>query len=65
MIGARGDSCLALDMVASTCACGNDSFKPMEDKNGSSFAAEFDLRWYPGVIVSDFTLDLYSVSAFS
>lgn len=56
--GARGDSCSATKMVASVGGCGDDSFKPVGDENGSSFAVDFVLRCCPGVAVSDFTGNL-------
>jgi hypothetical protein len=52
---ARGDCCSSSGMVASIGGCGDDSLKPTGDEKGSSFAADLDLRWYPGVTVSDFT----------
>ena len=61
---ARGDSCSESGIVASACGCGDDSLKPAGDENGSSFVIDFDLRWYPGVVVSDFTIVFRSVSTF-
>jgi hypothetical protein len=34
------------------------------DENGSSFAIDFDLRWCAGVVVSGFTKNPRSISAF-
>ena len=51
-------------MVASAGGCGDDSLEPIGDEEGSSFAVDLDPRWYLEVIISDFTANLYSVSAF-
>jgi hypothetical protein len=51
-------------MVASIGGCGDDSLRQVGDENGSSFAIDFDLRWCAGVVVSGFTKNPRSISAF-
>lgn len=62
--GARGESCSASGMVASVGGCGDDNLKPRGDEKGSSFVAESDLRWRPGVVTSDFARNPCSASIF-
>ena len=51
-------------VVASAGGCRDDNLPPIGDENGSSFAVDLDLRWYPGVGISCFTVNLCSVSVF-
>ena len=61
--GARGNCCPS-SMEASARGCGDDSLKPIGDEERSSFAVGLNPRWYLEVIISDFTTNLCSVSAF-
>ena len=61
--GARGDCCSS-SMVASAGGCGDDNLKSIGDENGSSFAADLDLRWNPGVGISCFTVNCRLVTVF-
>ena len=61
--GARGDCCLS-STVALARRCGDDGLKPIGDEGVSSFAVDLNPRWYPEAIISDFTTNSCSVSAF-